>query len=510
VTPDPRARRAPLRATSVALAVVAAAVPAAAAASTPADAPLTPAPAGAEVVAGSYLVVLEDGATAAEVARDARAAGARVELSSQSLGVVGVTADDTEVDDIRAVPGVAFVEPDVVFRLLAPTSRSTTAWGLDRIDQGGLPLDGVYTHDGAGAGVRAYVVDTGIRPTHIELAGRVAPGYTAIADGRGTSDCDGHGTAVAGVIGGTVLGVAGQVTLVPVRVFDCDGVATGSTLISGLDWITATAAPPAVVNLSLGGPASLAVDAAVRRVVGAGLVVTAAAGNEGDDACGGSPGREPLAVTLGATDSTDTRPSWSDVGPCVDLFAPGVDIRTAWPFDPQGRPADTWAITISGTSFAAPFAAGAAALALEDDPGLGPAGVADFLTGNATRGVVGDAGEGSPDLLLRSPARSGPQPDPHGPLVVVGDPLVNRLWADLAGELGDTVLYVPSTGSTTVTTRDPVTFPGCADVLRPRNASEGTAALAASSTGLPSTLTGGSYGTPAEACVDVASGTTDP
>jgi subtilisin family serine protease len=232
--------------------------------------------------------------------------------------VIGVEEDRPmyAMADQRALRPWANVQPN-------PT------WGLDRIDQRNLPLDRQYAYNYNGAGVHAYIIDTGIYAAHQDLAGRVTSGFTAINDGRGTGDCDGHGTHVSATVGGTTWGVAKGVQLVPVRVLDCNGSGSTSGIIAGLDWIVANARKPAVANMSLGGSTSSSLDAAVARVTASGIPVAVAAGNENANACSGSPAREPSALTVAASDSSDRRASFSSYGSCVDLFAPGVSITSA-------------------------------------------------------------------------------------------------------------------------------------------------------------------------------------
>jgi subtilisin family serine protease len=370
-----------------------------------------PVPAEREPRHGAYVVVLDDGATAAdvsEVADAADAAGADVvDTVHEVVGAVVVEDAGAVVDELAGLPGVVAVEPDVVWRAADVITQDGASWGLDRIDQAGLPLNGTYRHDGTGTGVRVYVVDSGVRDGHAEFAGRVETGWAAVDDGWGTDDCEGHGTSVAGIIAGTTYGVAKGATVVPVRVLDCAGEAFLSDVVAALEWVSVNATPPAVVNLSLGGPRSTAVDAAVRDLVAAGIPVVAAAGNDGDDACLTSPAAEPQAITVAATDVTDARPWWSNHGSCVDLFAPGEDVVSAAGWTAGGDRTTTGSVTTSGTSFSAPYVAGVAALALEDLPTATSAEIAELVTGTATLGRVQARGAGSPDRLLRVPAPAG-------------------------------------------------------------------------------------------------------
>ncbi len=285
------------------------------------------------------------------------------------------------------------------------------SWGLDRIDQRALPLDTRYTSTRSGAGVTVYVVDTGVRATHSELSGRVAPGFSFISDENASNDCHGHGTHVAGTIAGTNYGVAPAALIVPVRVMNCSGSGTTSGIIAGVDWIIThhQAGVPAVANLSIGGPRSAALDLAVARGVADGVTFVVAAGNANVSACTVSPAGEPTAITVGSTTSSDERSSFSNFGSCLDVFAPGSNIVSA------GHLSDSATRTMSGTSMAAPHVAGVAALALSQNNSLTPSEVASAIASSATRNVVSNPGAGSLNRLAFSLLTPAPNAEADTP-----------------------------------------------------------------------------------------------
>ncbi|MFR9775018.1 S8 family peptidase [Micromonospora sp. MS34] len=389
-----------------ALAVTVATAALAAAASTPALA----APTGdiryagtPDAVSGSYLVVLKTdtvGAANSLAARTAvpdRAAG----LARRYGGTVGTVWSDAltgysaklspaQARRLAADPSVAYVEQDRV--VTGQGTQTGATWGLDRIDQRSLPLNGTYTYPNTASNVRAYIIDTGIRITHSDFGGRATWG-TNTAGGSNT-DCNGHGTHVAGTVGGAKYGVAKGVRLIAVKVLNCAGSGTTSGVVSGINWVTANAVKPAVANMSLGGGASSTLDSAVTNSISSGVTYAIAAGNSNANACNYSPARVSSAITVGATTSSDARASYSNYGSCLDIFAPGSSITSDW------NSSDTATNTISGTSMATPHVTGAAALVLGANPSYTPAQVASYLTSNATTGKVTSAGSGSPNRLL--------------------------------------------------------------------------------------------------------------
>ena len=289
---------------------------------------------------------------------------------------------------------VRYIEQDSVM-FVADTQTNAT-WGLDRIDQRDRPLNNSYSYNTTAPNVDVYIIDTGIRATHAEFGGRVLSGYTSVSDGNGTNDCNGHGTHVAATVAGALYGVAKAARLHAVRVLDCSGSGSTSGVIAGIDWVTANRSLPAVANMSLGGGVSTALDDAVRNSIASGVTYAVAAGNSSANACNGSPARVSQALTVGSSTSGDARSSFSNYGTCVDLFAPGSSITSAW------NTSDTATNTISGTSMASPHVAGVAALYLAGDPSAPPSTVHAALVGNASLNKLSNVGSGSPNRLLYS------------------------------------------------------------------------------------------------------------
>lgn len=339
-------------------------------------------------------------------------------------------------------PRVSYVEEDREIRLQAV--QSAAPWGLDRLDQDNLPLDRRYEYEGGAQNVRAYVIDTGINIEHAEFEGRASHGYDSIDDDNLATDCNGHGTHVAGSIGGRTFGVAKDVKIVGVRVLDCRGSGSISSVIRGIEWVTANHIAPAVANMSLGGGASQAIDDAVRASIQSGVTYVVAAGNESRDACLGSPARVPLAITVGSTTSQDARSSFSNFGACVDIFAPGSDIPSAW------YNSNTATQTISGTSMASPHVAGAVARLLAQAPSFTVAEVTARILENARFGRITGVGSGSPNRLLSTSflafgEGNSPPPTPTPP--PVEEPGVQRLsigstLSSLIGATGEEKFYV--------------------------------------------------------------------
>ncbi|HEX2210780.1 MAG TPA: S8 family peptidase [Longimicrobium sp.] len=359
-------------------------------------------------IAGQYIVVLNEGANPRSVAA---VAGVNPKfVYTAALNGFSAALNQGQLNALQHNPAVAYIEQDQEVQV--STTQTGATWGLDRIDQRDLPLNGTYTYTPTGAGVHAYIIDTGILLNHTQFTGRIGNGYDAVTSGGSANDCNGHGTHVAGTVGGTTYGVAKQVTLHPVRVLSCSGSGSTSGVIAGMDWVANNRVLPAVANMSLGGGASTAVDDAVNRMHNRSVTVVVAAGNENQNACNVSPARAANAITVGSTTSSDARSSFSNYGSCVDVFAPGSSITSAW------HTSTTATNTISGTSMASPHVAGVAALYLQGNTGALPSAVANAIVSTATTGKVTGAGSGSPNRLVYSLLSGGgttpPPPPPTG------------------------------------------------------------------------------------------------
>jgi subtilisin family serine protease len=360
---------------------------------------------GPRAIPNQYIVVLDQDAAgkAGDVAMATRQADellqvfGRVPEHVYARALSGFAAQLTEAEAfvLSLDPRVLFVEEDSVMEaLVTVTQNNPPSYGLDRISQRDLPLNAAYSYTTTGAGVNAYIIDTGIRRTHTQFGGRAFVGFDAINDGRNTNDCNGHGTHVAGTVGGSSVGVAKGVRLFAVRVLNCSGSGSTSGVIAGVDWVTANHVKPAVANMSLGGGASTALDTAVRNSIAAGVTYAIAAGNSNINASNSSPARVGEAITVGSSTRTDARSSFSNFGSVVDIFAPGSAIVSAY------FTSDTALATLSGTSMAAPHVAGVAARYLQSAPAASPAQVRSEIVNNATTNRLSGIPSGTANRLL--------------------------------------------------------------------------------------------------------------
>lgn len=347
-------------------------------------------------VAGRFIVTLRERTDPGAVAREH---GVRPDyVYTHALNGFAGAVSDAAREGLLRDSRVVRVEPDGIATIV--TTQSGATWGIDRVDQRALPLSGTYSYTSTGSGVTAYILDTGILFGHTEFGGRATSGFDAV-DGGTADDCNGHGTHVSGTVGGATYGIAKAVALVGVRVLNCSGSGTLSGVIAGVDWVAGdhAAGSPAVANMSLGGGSNNSLDDAVKGMIADGVATAVAAGNgnsagRGQNACRYSPAGVAEAMTIGATDQTDSKTVWSNYGSCVDWFAPGLNITSAWNTDPTATK------TISGTSMATPHTAGVAALYLQTNSTATPAQVRTALYDNTTQGIVRNSKTANNHLLF--------------------------------------------------------------------------------------------------------------
>jgi subtilisin family serine protease len=363
-------------------------------------------PAGGERVPGQHIVVFQSGSRASDVAPALAAAhGATVgHIYRYALnGALFVGMSDAAARALANNPNVRWVEEDGVVTIVA-TQVNPPSWGLDRIDQRALPLDNSYTYNFDGNGVDAWIIDTGIRSTHVDFGGRATKDFDSVGDGQNGNDCHGHGTHVAGTTAGATYGVAMAARIHAVRVLDCGGSGSWAGVIAGVDYVTGQVGthPLSVANMSLGGGANQSADNAVDNSVAAGVFYAIAAGNSNADACNFSPARAAGAYTVASSTISDARSSFSNFGTCVEIFGPGSSITSDW------NTSDTATNTISGTSMASPHVAGVAVLIRDEFPAFTVDQIKQEITSRATCNVITSPGTGTPNKLVYSLSGTDP------------------------------------------------------------------------------------------------------
>ncbi len=357
-------------------------------------APLHSAAAGGQIIEGSYIVILKAGASPAAAAA---LEGVEPRFVYSIVNGFAAQLSSGQLQALQRNPQVEYIEADQAYTTTATQSMDSNGdpWGLDRINQRDLPLDKKYTYTYTGKTVRSYIIDTGIYTAHTDFGGRASNVYDAF--GGNGQDCNGHGTHVAGTVGGKVYGVAKETMLRGLRVLDCNGSGSTSGIISAVDWLRSNHIKPAIANMSLGGGLSSTLNTAVRNLSDSGVFVAVAAGNSNADACNYSPasaGYNHAVATVAASTRTDYKASYSNYGTCVDLYAPGSAIKSAW------YTSSSATNTINGTSMASPHVAGVAALVKHRYGDIASGSVWNYIYNATTSGKILSNPSGTPNRLL--------------------------------------------------------------------------------------------------------------
>jgi subtilisin family serine protease len=359
-----------------------------------------------ELIPGQYIITFADSVSDVPgLAKRIAAQYGHEPMFTYTSAIKGFAAElpDQAIDALQHNPQIERIEQDAVIGV-SDTQAPPGSWGLDQIDQRTLTLDNSYSYANSGAGVTVYILDTGIRTTHVDFGGRASTGFSAITDAYSATDCNGHGTHVAGTAGSKTFGVAKAVTLISVRVLGCDGSGPTSGVVAGVDWVTKNRALPAVANMSLGGSSSSILSQAVQNSIGSGVVYAVAAGNSAIDACNVTPANVTAALTVGASNQLGSAESYSNYGKCVDLYAPGRMIYSTW------YTSDSASTVLGGTSMASPHVAGVAALYLAAHPSATTAEATSAIVSGATPGLLSGVPVGTANLLLYSLVAGGSVP----------------------------------------------------------------------------------------------------